>query len=110
MRRPGRATLAGWAGLAAMLGGWLLSTPLGAGPDEAAQYDKAIATAHGEWTGRPGPVAMPASETTPAQLVLYRSQNRDFRVPRGAALPDRLPCFAFRMADSARCDRLPLAS
>lgn len=90
------------AGLSFLLVAWLASNPLGAAPDEQAQYVHAAALSQGEVFG--SVVAIPR---TPGETyVMWRFQEqitRAFELPRRLAPPPFAACFQFHPDTSAAC-------
>lgn len=79
-----------FVGLLALTCAWAVATPLFAAPDEPAHVIKAVATAHGEFTGSP----------SPGRAAAWI----DFRIPTTVAdAAAHGTCFAFHPDVSAAC-------
>src|SRR3954470_2177003 len=92
---------------ALLLGAWIGANAPGNGPDEPANYLKAIGAGTGQGLGRNGHLPNPAfgSDPTAAQRVAWINANsRSFRIPAGLT-PDRFSCFAeaFQITSPATC-------
>jgi len=92
-------------GYALLVLAWVFAEAPGAGPDEPANYIKAIAVGHGELLGRPGP--LPYEEALAFGLTAPRyewanSTTRWVSISPGLA-PVGFGCNAFKAAESAGC-------
>ena len=90
---------------AALAVAWLFSDPPGAGPDEPANYMKAVAAGHGQLLGKPG--ALPQDVASKFRLTGPRypfanSTTRWVSVPPNLA-PIGFACNAFNSSQPAAC-------
>jgi hypothetical protein len=92
---PGRLIALAGVGICALLSAWILSSPPGSAPDEAAQLIRAVSASEGQWAG--SPVKSPKIQT------IETANSRSFTLPPALAVIDRTPCFAFHPETPATC-------
>ncbi|MGI8751467.1 MAG: DUF2142 domain-containing protein [Acidimicrobiales bacterium] len=83
---------------------WAMTTPPWAGPDEAAQYIKALGTVSANPIGHGAVWVEPEVPMTPAQRAYFGDTSRRFPIdPKLAPRVPTIPCFAYHPSRSAAC-------
>src|ERR1035437_1121140 len=81
---------------------WLITNPLGTGPDEPEHYIRAVALGNGDLLGTKALTSsLPPQNATQAEFL--NVLNRDFQIPVGSAAPFYWFCTARSPGTSAQC-------
>lgn len=90
---PGRLIALAGVGICALLSAWILSSPPGSAPDEAAHLIRAVSASEGQWAGNP--------VNSHKTLNIETANTRSFTVPAKLAVIDHIPCFAFEIQEAS---------